>query len=169
MKYQMNKIGFSGVGRRRYRRGRSNVKDRGVLWKSSRSAHAIEIRKLISFIWYSIYRDSVCRGERLGPNFYSGSYLFWYLFRPQQKSNRHPNFDLYLGFTRKMKPLQSTPNLEDKILKNIFRDMFSIPSKIMVSILSNIIINRRFEIIQRTYQIKIEVSRKSFLIFQNRF
>ena len=68
-----------------------------------------------------------------------------------------------------MKPLQSTPNLEDKILKNIIRNMFSIPSKIMVSILSNIIINRRFEIIQRTYQIKIEVSRKSFLIFQNRF
>ena len=71
--------------------------------------------------------------------------------------------------TKKMKPLQSTPNLEDKILKNIIRNMFSIPSKIMVSILSNIIINRRFEIIQRTYQIKIEVSRKSFLIFQNRF
>ena len=65
-----------------------------------------------------------------------------------------------------MKPLLSTPNLEDKILKNIIRNMFSIPSKIMVSILSNIIINRRFEIIQRTYQIKSEVSRKSFLIFQ---
>ena len=64
-----------------------------------------------------------------------------------------------------MKPLLSTPNLEDKILKNIIRNMFSIPSKIIVSILSNIIINRRFEIIQRTYQIKSEVSRKSFLIF----
>ena len=36
--------------------------------------------------------------------------------------------------------------------------MFFIPSKIMVSVLSNIIINRKFEIIQRTYQIKIEVS-----------
>ena len=66
-----------------------------------------------------------------------------------------------------MKPMQSTPNLEDKIPKNIIRNMFSIPSKIMVSILSNIIIDRRFEIIQRTYQIKIEVSRKSFLIFKN--
>ena len=117
----------------------------------------------------SSWLQNFYRGVRLDPNFYSGSYLFWYLFRPQQKSNhyRHPNFDLYLGLTWKMKPLQSTPNLEDKILKNIIRNMFSIPSKIMVSILSNIIINRRFEIIQRTYQIKIEVSRKSFLIFQN--
>ena len=36
-----------GVGRRRYRRGRSNVKDREVLWRRSRSGHASEIRKLI--------------------------------------------------------------------------------------------------------------------------
>ena len=46
--------------------------------------------------------------------------------------------------------------------------MFFIPSKIMVSILSNIIIDRKFEIIHRTYQIKIEVSKNLFcLISQN--
>ena len=83
-----------------------------------------------------------------------------------KKSNHYRHLNFYL-YHRKMKPLLTTPNLEDKILKNIIRNMFSIPSKIMVSILSNIIINRRFEIIQRTYQIKSEVSRKSFLIFQN--
>ena len=46
--------------------------------------------------------------------------------------------------------------------------MFFIPSKIMVSILSNIIIDRKFEIIHRTYQIKIEVSKNLFFsISQN--
>ena len=48
------------MSRRRYRRGRSNAKDTEVLWRSSRSTHATEIRKIMSMIWHSIYRDSVC-------------------------------------------------------------------------------------------------------------
>ena len=53
---------FASVNRRRYKWGQPHAKDRKVLWR--KIAHATQIRKLISFIWYSFYRDSVCGFRR---------------------------------------------------------------------------------------------------------
>ena len=36
---------------------------------SSHSAHARKIRKLIPFVWYSIYRDSVCTTDSVEDNY----------------------------------------------------------------------------------------------------
>ena len=57
MEYQMDKIIF--LIALAWIEGGKDMGD-PTLKRSSRSTHATEIRKLILFIWYSIYRDSVC-------------------------------------------------------------------------------------------------------------